>query len=450
MSKFYNYKTTLLSLFIKSMGEGFSKLICEHWIYSKKMSPNNFKQKMAKMSSGDYKTYREILYSLENCVESFTKAIFTVYSDNNTNVLTDTSFCPECGSDKYFFNFREVFHIFKCGDYIDTDFFYESFENALSYFIAKSFYGEKSCEDYIIEINNEEAISILKTKEYKYNQGRISKEEYDSERKEIPQLFRSEYNTSLMDVRYNKKENKTFFKWVIDEFYSHIKTESKADEIIKHIFGENDGSISTTFEKLKYESGKRNWRIFKKLFKNEHNDKELMGLLASYDDLASYQIFQSRMFVAYFLENLCTELPNFVGEDNTIELKKIITGNKNRKQPEDFLIENHKEKTEAYKNKVIELFDGISYEKLSDKLDNLDKNCPATETIKAYVSLLNSGFYYYLEKGVISPDSFAKNLEICKENPRFLEYFANMGSRISIGKFFITSSLNGFLWTSDD
>ena len=63
MVKTFNYKTALLSLFIESMGYGFSKLICKYYAIGKKMSPNNFKQKKSAMNSGDYRAYREISYS---------------------------------------------------------------------------------------------------------------------------------------------------------------------------------------------------------------------------------------------------------------------------------------------------------------------------------------------------------------------------------------------------
>ena len=424
MLKTYNNKTALLLLFIKSMGDGFTKIICQYWPYSKTMTTNNFKQKIAKMNSGDYDSYREISYALINCKDIFTYPSYKIhnslYNNDVKEFKTDTSFCPEDGSDKYYFNFRDFFYIFKSADNIDDDFFYESFENALSYLIAKEFYTVFSFEDY-----NDEKSKM-------------------AEENQIPSSETPEYPFSVYDVRFNKRKNKTFFKWVIDDFYSHVNDKSKADEIIKIIFGDNDGSIFKTFEDLKYYSKKHNWGTFEKLFKNELNNEKLMKFLAEPELLSAYQIFQSRMFVAYFFENLCNELPKSVGDENAQELIKIITGDVSRKKPEYFLIENHKEKTEAYKNKVWYLIE----DKSKRKTESLDKDCPASETINAYLNLLSCKFYFEVKKNsVLSTNEY---LEICKKNPRFLEPFANANYTFLNSHFSVTSSLNGFLWTGDD
>jgi len=424
MLETYNYKTALLLLFIKSMGDGFTKIICHYWPYPKTMTPNNFKQKIAKMNSGDYESYREISYALINCKDIFTSPSYKIhnslYNNDVKEIKTDTSFCPEDGSDKYYFNFRDFFYIFKSADNIDDDFFYESFENTLSYLIAKEFYTVFSFEDY-----NDEKSKM-------------------AEENQIPSSETPEYPFSIYDVRFNKRENKTFFKWVIVDFYSHVNDKSKADEIIKIIFGDNDGSIPKTFEGLKYYSKKRKWETFEKLFKNEQNNEKLMKFLAEPELLSAYQIFQSRMFVAYFLENLCNELPNFVGDENAQELIKIITGDVSRKKPEYFLIENHKEKTETYKNQVWDLIENKS----KRNVESLDKDCLATETINAYLNLLSCKFYFEVKKNsVLSTNEY---LEICKKNPRFLEPFANTCYTASNFKFSVTSSLNGFLWTKED
>ena len=454
MIKTFNYKTALLSLFIKSMGDGFSKLICKYYAIGKKMSPNNFKQKKSAMNSGDYRAYREISYSLINCLNVFTLSWYKIYNKFYGNdvkeIIDDTSFCPENVTEKYYYNFKELFRMFKWGGEINDDFFYESFESALSYLIAKNFFFDLSCEEYTVSVDNSEAKGAINETDIQYHNGLLSKEEYEYEKWMTPQVFRSEYASSINDVRFCKKDNKTFFKWVIDEFFKSINDISKAEEIIKYVFGENEGLIPTTFDKLKYESGKHNWETFEKLFKNEHNDKKLMELLKDDAHLAAYQIFQSRMFVAYFLENLCAELPRFVGKKNADELKKIISGSPSRKKPEDFLVENHKEKTESYRNAVYEILNSdCSYSELIQKLETLDKNCPATDTVKAYSILMNWQFYLQVEKGMLQSDSYSNYLEICKKKPWCLERFAKLGSWIAYGDFTITANL-GFLWTSDD
>ncbi len=455
MVKTFNYKTALLSLFIKSMGDGFSKVICKYYVIVKKMSPNNFKQKKSAMNSGDYRAYWEISYSLINCLNVFTLSWYKNYNKNfggnyDKKIIDDTSFCPKYVTEKYYHNFNEFFDIFKWGADINDDFFYESFERALSYLIARKFYSDQSCDEYFSSVDNSDAESAINEIDRQYNKGWLTKEEYEHKKWMAPQVFRSEYASSINDVRFCKKENKTFFKWVIDEFFKSINDISKAEEIIKYVFGENEGLIPTTFDKLKYEPGKHNWETFEKLFKNEHNDKKLMKLLKDDAHLAAYQIFQSRMFVAYFLENLCAELPRFVGKKNADELNKIISGSPSRKKPEDFLVENHKEKTESYRNAVYEILNSnCSYSELIQKLETLDKNCPATDTVKAYSILMNWQFYSQVERGMLQSDSYSKYFEICRKKPWCLERFAKMGGWFTYGGVTITANL-GFLWTADD
>lgn len=107
----------------------------------------------------------------------------------------------------------------------------------------------------------------------------INVKEYEERKVEIYRASRPEYRKALVDVRLNAKI--TFYKWVIDEFYIQIGNKEKAEEILKIVFGKNedDGSISRTFDKLKYDRGKREWNTFKHLFQNELHDKELMDLL---------------------------------------------------------------------------------------------------------------------------------------------------------------------------
>lgn len=54
----------------------------------------------------------------------------------------------------------------------------------------------------------------------------------------------------------NGVKNKTFFKWPIESMYKECEKE-QVNEVIKYVFGENDGNVTSSFEKLKYESGRR-------------------------------------------------------------------------------------------------------------------------------------------------------------------------------------------------
>lgn len=54
----------------------------------------------------------------------------------------------------------------------------------------------------------------------------------------------------------NGVKNKTFFKWPIESMHKECEKE-QVNEVIKYVFGENDGNVTSSFEKLKYESGRR-------------------------------------------------------------------------------------------------------------------------------------------------------------------------------------------------
>ena len=436
MTDFYNYKTALLYLFIRCMGDGFYGEMCKYG----NIQDSSLKHKISEMKKGDKSAYREISIILQNCIKAFTEGEI---SDK------ETIFCQKNASDKYYFTFGAFFDKFKWACNENEPFFYEDFSDALSYIISREFYIDLN--EYKFPENPHELDLFEKTNDFLKDS---DLEEYEAKKKDVSRAFRPEYQNAVFEVRRNAKT--TFYKWCIDEFYQQVASKNKADEIIKVVFGKNedDDSISTTFEKLKYENGKREWKTFRHLFQNELNDSELMDLLSDEEILEKYQIFQSRMSAAFFLENLCAELSKIVDDSqksNSSEIRKILIFDKSCKKPEDFLVPNHKEKTESYKEKVIELLsEENSYEWLSEKAETLDKNCPATETIKSYLSLLNGGFYFYLEKGVIPADTFLKYFEVCKKNPRYLEFFSDMGIKISCGDYSISSDLNNFLWKHEE
>lgn len=232
--------------------------------------------------------------------------------------------------------------------------------------------------------------------------GFIDKKEYESWIARDKRVFRKEYYTAFSDVRFNKKKNKTFFKWCIDEFKKSIALDDVYNSIIDIVFkGKNDIS-STSFEKLKYETGKRNWGMFEHLFENEMLDKKLMAILDKDDKYhAAYNVFQSRMMAAFFLNNFCEELPNFVGKKNPSRLEKIIVGDVNREKPEDFLVLDHDAKTKKMLSTFLEFLSKpfyASYSELESALNCFDKKCLATESFKAYFRLTTRIFNAKLSK----------------------------------------------------
>lgn len=431
MFKTYNLKTAFLSLFIKSMGSGFSEVICKYYSTGE-ITKNNFKQKFKKMNSGDKNIYQEITSTLGNLQNLFTAPKMCTPEDDDT-------FCEKDLSDKYYFSFARFIPVFINAAYTYEYFFYESFENALSYLLTSSFNNAFSPERCVETLADGNLDSLLGCKEIlasaeRYGKAELYgktytideiKKEFDLIKRRNIRCYRHEYGPAVNDVRSHKKENKTFFKWAIDSFFDEAK---KADDIIKYIFGENDGSFTTTFEKLKYEPGKRNWKTFEKLFKNELKDEKLMDYLKDDEDLKAYEIFQTRMISAYFLENLFAELPHFVGEENAKEIEKIIVLDDSRKEPDDFLVKNHKQKSQAYEKAAFDAVLSDSYEEAVTKLQALDKNCPATQTIKSYCACANPWFKYEMSR-----EKLAEAFENCNRNCHFLTSFSDY-------------DLNGIIW----
>lgn len=374
MLEYYTYKCKLLDLFLKSLGGGFPEIINN---YNPKLKSNNMKQKINAMYAGNVKAYNDIFNSIDNCIRAFTEGEL---SDKST------LFSEENASDKYWTSFNELFHSYFFSRF-QGDFFYESTENIIAYFIAKNFYTEGSCENYTTHINTEK--SEERTKYMEKPESFVSPEDYKKYLEWFNRCFRPEYETSISDVRFNKKENKTFYKWPIKEFKKSIGENEVFNEILEIVFPGETG-ISKNFGKLSTDSRKRNWAIFEKLFKNELKNQKLMEVLNKNDKyLAAYEVFQSRMFVANFLENLCYELANFVGEENTKELVKIITGTRDRKKPEDFLIPNHEEKTNLMMETFLDVWqkEYESFEVVTQAMEKFDRNCPATKVFMSYFNM---------------------------------------------------------------
>ena len=402
LENYYTYKAKMLDLFLKTMGEGFPKIIFK---YNENLKPNNLKQKVRSMNNGDMNSYSEIDNAITNCINAFIEG-----------EVSDKSmmFSEKNASNKYWTSFNELYKYFSDFNFNDN-FFYESFDDTFSYLIAKNFYTEISCENYNNEKSKrtEENQMISSTKDEF-----MSEEEWKEYHEWQIRCFRPEYSYSISDVRFNKKNNKTFFTWVIKEFKKALSSDKVYENILEIVFRGEPG-VSTSFEKLLKKPGNRKWSTFEKLFSNEQNDKNLWEILNKDSKyLAAYQIFQSRMFVAYCLENFCASLPKFINEENTKELIKIITCDVSRKKPEDFLIPNHNEKTKA----MLETFKAAWESPLNSEKDilsilqNFDKDCPATETFKAYFSI-----YHKSLRRNLTENQIHEAFDLCMENSIYFE-----------------------------
>lgn len=277
----FEYNITLLDIFLKAMGEGFPEkvLCCDDY------NENLFKQNVYKMKQG----YIEWFYEIKECVRSGLLSLV------DGIVSGSTKYCEDDGSDKYS---NLVFLLWQ-----SLDFFYEEKEVVLSYELAQ--WLIKSCKKEPCDVP-------VQDPEHDLESQRIIKE-----------AFRPEYSSALWDVVANGVKNKTFFKWPIESMYKECEKE-QVNEVIKYVFGENDGNVTSSFEKLKYESGRRRWSTFDKLFQNERKNDELKKLLEENMLLEKYQVFQSRMIIALFLENLRAILPEKVGKDLTEQIFKLL------------------------------------------------------------------------------------------------------------------------------
>lgn len=310
------YNIAVLDIFLKAMGEGFpARVLCfdgfhrtEGWygiLYGrndmKGIGLSNFKQKVRKMKKGDIKCAREIKRLLLDGLERLV---------NGKIIDSLAAYSHEEASDKYanfYYGLRFPY------SYLES-FFYEEDEAVLAYLITR--WLVEGCEkEGVVDCDIADfELRLMSEKE---------KKEQNSWRK---MAFRSEYYSALWDVVENGEGNKTFYKWPIDELYKGCdkgcdkEKKEKIDEIMRQVFGDTDGNISTTFGKLKDESGVRRWTTFDKLFQNELNDEKLKALLQDDNLLEKYQVFQSRMINAFVLENLRAILPKKIGGDLASEV----------------------------------------------------------------------------------------------------------------------------------
>lgn len=225
-------------------------------------------------------------------------------------------YCRKEASDKYTNLYRRLWWSL---DFRTENFFYEENEAVRAYQVAQ--WLVKSCEK---EHDDSCVVESLLTRE---NMRLLDSGEQKEYVEHVQQVFRSEYYSALWDVVERGAGNKTFYKWPIDELYKECDGQKqKIDEIIKYVFGENyeDRSISSTFEKLEYESGVRRWTTFDKLFQNELKDEKLNGMLQDGNLLEKYQVFQSRMINAFVLENLRAILPREIGANLAIKVFKSL------------------------------------------------------------------------------------------------------------------------------
>lgn len=291
------YNIAVLDIFLQALGEGFPECVVCFDGNNRKGKPltsNNFKQKVHKMRAGNKTQAMEVSGNVSTGLFRFVDGAATDSTEK---------YCRKEASDKYTNLYRRLWWSL---DFRTENFFYEENEAVLAYQVAQ--WLVKSCEK---EHDDSCVVESLLRPE---NMRLLDSGEQQEYVEHVKQVFRSEYYSALWDVVAHGAGNKTFYKWPIDELYKGCD-EKKVDEIIRHVFGDNDGNVSSTFKKLKVVSRAKQWTTFDKLFQNELKDEELKAKLQDGNLLEKYQVFQSRMINAFVLENLRAILPREIGDD---------------------------------------------------------------------------------------------------------------------------------------
>lgn len=322
------YNIALLDIFLQALGEGFAKnVLCFEG--NGGLDPNNFKQKVSKMREGNIKQANEVGSSVSTGLFRFVDGAATDSTEK---------YCRKEASDKYTNLYRRLWWSL---DFRTENFFYEENEAVLAYQVAqwlvKSCEKEAGCSIDPRDVPGYQTLTLEDRKKYD---------------EQVQQVFRSEYYSALWDVVERGAGNKTFYKWPIDELYKECDGQKqKIDEIIRYVFGDNDGNVSSTFKKLKVESGVRRWTTFDKLFQNELKDDALKAKLQDGNLLEKYQVFQSRMINAFVLENLRAILLEEVGTDLAEKVFKSLFRHV-KGEPVDlkteFLVPDHDRKAMEY------------------------------------------------------------------------------------------------------
>lgn len=396
----------MLSIFIDCMGGGFSDVLLEYENVSDKK--NYFKQLRHQMNQGNKNAYYRIKNLFDDTLRHFADGEF----DDRP-----AKYCHKNASDKY----ENIFYgLWLSLHESNEDFFYEKSEDVIAYLVTK--WLRPLCKREKSP-NGEKIIESQSDKYWKPDDEWIE---------QVEQTLRPEYNCAITDVlshfQTEIKENKTFYKWGFDEFYNSVSDSSTTDKIIRYVFGKGEAEkdFKSTIKKLKYEKGKHNWGTFDKLFQNELNDDDLMELLNDKQVLKAYQIFQSRMLMAYFLENLRDILPDYVDKNNAEKIWEILIQTTKEDFSDtdlkaEFLSPNYDEKNKAYAESAERLFYSATNNEFNTALENLDKNCPATNLFCSFAILYRANRTH--SRPILS--NYEELLQNCKDNEKYIGEFVN-------------------------
>ena len=159
---------------------------------------------------------------------------------------------------------------------------------------------------FILSINQDDSYLQQPDKNFDeaYKNGFIKEDEYKEFYENKRRNFREEYYSVCKDVVRNRKENSSFFAWPIHILSKTIKTENWNDDIISN----------RTIDRMKNKKGSRRWKTINDLISTQACER----FKDNEEILKEYEVFQARILMAYFLENLVnseTLLQNFEQKD---------------------------------------------------------------------------------------------------------------------------------------
>ena len=240
---------------------------------------------VVELSSENYRKYRHeivIANNYEPIQKFLTLAAQQVQKFAKTQNIPDDGeiFCRDTGSDKLlvpFYFIDEYIHLlFRLISGLEL--------SGLKEFISICISFCNSQDDSALQAPDETTDSL-------YKQGLYPEEEYKAFCEFKRRSFRKEYYSVCRDVINNRGEDSSFFDWPLREISNTINTLdwNDDDELVS----------SRTIERMKGEKGTRLWSSISDVISiaacdRYHKDEST---------LKEYEIFQSRILMAYFLEN---------------------------------------------------------------------------------------------------------------------------------------------------
>ena len=258
----------LLLIFMDILGEGFSELL--------ELKPGTYRNKKNKITHATtLNPIKDFIRNAEIQIQKLAKTQ-VIIKDNEI-------YCRDTGSDKLLVPFLFIDEYIHLLNLLVFDGLPDSntFEDILNLCL---FWCNCHDDSFLQEPdNNTELLLEMKL---------ISQEQYNQFMEFKRRSFRKEYYSACRDVINNRKEGKSFYDWPV----------RKVSETIKTIDWNNDDDIvsSRTVDRMKNKPGLRRWGSIKNIISvnacDRYREEETL--------LKEYEVFQARILMAYFLENL--------------------------------------------------------------------------------------------------------------------------------------------------